>query len=200
MSGCGKVLWCSTASRTSSWCGRALENKFCRGSALTQRHLGGRGLTWFGCQKWGGLFLSTMFALCSKKSRASPLEKYESDHPGPDLRWASSPGLGADGAATLKSASLGAGCVSSWSFPANLSSLPLILCIFSWFYSLPLCNFSYLYTACVARLWVVFQIVLCILQKCLYKWQLIIFGCAGSHTTKVPSDSFFLGKNKAEFL
>lgn len=32
------------------------------------------------CQKWGGLFLSTMFVLCSKKSRASPLERCESDH------------------------------------------------------------------------------------------------------------------------
>lgn len=73
MSGCGKVL-------------RASENKFCRGPALTQRRLRGRGPTWFGCQKWGGLFLSTMFALCSKKSRASPLERYESDHQA--LIWA----------------------------------------------------------------------------------------------------------------
>ena len=36
-----------------------------------------KGPTWFGCQKWGGLFLSSMFVFRSKKSRASPLGRCE---------------------------------------------------------------------------------------------------------------------------
>ena len=45
-----------------------------------------KGPTWFGCQKWGGLFLSSMFVFRSKKSRASPLGRCGSDRQ--VLTWA----------------------------------------------------------------------------------------------------------------
>lgn len=128
---------------------------------LPKRHLRGKGATWFGCRMQGDLFLSTMFALCSK-NRFSPLRRFKSVQRPPiqalRLGFLLPPALVLLALTPLSRPSLGGGgCFIDFlptTFPVNRSLLSPRLRVLSCLSSLLLYNLSD-QSAAHGQLWVV---------------------------------------------